>query len=147
MKSEFLSHCILLARQKAQSLEKELASTREATSSESKSTAGDKHETGRAMMHLEQEKLHMQLAEAQNVSAELERINPSVAQDKISLGSLIETDKGKFFLAAGLGKVVFKETAFFVVSPKAPISAQFIGKKAGHTASMNGMLYKILSVK
>lgn len=147
MKKQLLAHCTGIAKSKVEALEGELKATREATASESKSTAGDKHETGRAMMHLEQEKLHKQLAEAQTVLAELTRIDPEIEQSKVGLGSLFKTNKGDFFLAAGLGKAEFEGNSYFVLSTKAPIAAKFIGKEAGDKVEMNGMMYDILSVE
>jgi transcription elongation GreA/GreB family factor len=147
MKSALYLHCKRLAQQKVNSLEAELTSTQESTTSEGKSTAGDKHETGRAMMHLEQEKLHRQLAEAQALVAELERIDATVKHAKVGLGSLITTDKGMFFIATGLGKVEFEGTAYFVVSAKAPISMQLWGKALGDKVGMNGAVYEIWAVE
>ena len=147
MKSKLLAHCIELANSKVEALEQELSATRESATSESKSTAGDKHETGRAMMHLEQEKLHKQLAEAQAIVAELERIDASAIHTQIGLGTLVKTDKTTFLLAAGLGKVDFEGTTYFVVSTKAPIAAQFLGKSAGDKVNMNGTVYDIQSVE
>jgi len=142
-----LNHCIQIAHSKASALESELDATRESTTSESKSTAGDKHETGRAMMHLEQEKLHKQLAEAQTIVAELERIEATAIHTQVGLGTLVRTDKTIFLLAAGLGKVEFEGTSYFVVSTKAPIAAQFLGKSAGDKVNMNGTVYDIQSVE
>lgn len=147
MKEQLLAHCTGIAKSKVEALEQELIATREATTSESKSTAGDKHETGRAMMHLEQEKLHKQLAEAQSVLAELTRVDPRVLHAKIGLGSLFKTNKGVFFLAAGLGRVEFEGISYFVLSTKAPIAIKFIGKEVGDKVEMNGMMYDILSVE
>lgn len=146
MKAPLLQHCIEIANSKVAALEQELNATQESATSESKSTAGDKHETGRAMMHLEQEKLHKQLAEAQIIVAELERIDVSKVHSHIGLGSLVKTDKAAFLLAAGLGKVAFEGATYFVVSTKAPIVAQFLGKSAGDKVKMNGTMYDIQSV-
>lgn len=147
MKAKLLAHCIELANSKVEALELGLNATRESTTSESKSSAGDKHETGRAMMHLEQEKLHKQLAEAQTIVAEFERIDGKAVHTKIGLGTLVKTDKTMFLLAAGLGKVNFQGSTFFVVSTKAPIAAQFLGKSAGDKVNMNGTVYDIQSVE
>jgi transcription elongation GreA/GreB family factor len=141
------NHCIELASSKVEALEQELNATREATTTESKSSAGDKHETGRAMMHLEQEKLHKQLAEAQTIVAELARIDATTIHTQIGLGTLVKTDKATFLLAAGLGKVDFEGITYFVVSTKAPIAAQFLGKSAGEKVNMNGTVYDIQSVE
>ncbi|MBL4587565.1 MAG: hypothetical protein JKX84_11010 [Flavobacteriales bacterium] len=147
MKQRLLTYCLTLASKKATALETELNASREGSQSESKSSAGDKHETGRAMMHLEQEKLHRQLAEAQSVVAELQKIDGSIYQEKIALGSLIKTNKGSFLIAAGFGKVAFDGTDYFVVSIKAPIAAQLLGKMVGDTINMNGNKFEILSIE
>lgn len=147
MKSKLLAHCVELANSKVAALEQELNATRESTTSESKSTAGDKHETGRAMMHLEQEKLYKQLAEAQTVVAELTRIDGTAIHAQVGLGSLVKTDKTTFLLAAGLGKVDFDGGTYFIVSTKAPIAAQFLGKVVGDKVGMNGTMYDILFVE
>jgi transcription elongation GreA/GreB family factor len=141
------NHCIELASSKVEALEQELNATRESATTESKSSAGDKHETGRAMMHLEQEKLHKQLAEAQTIVAELERIDGKAVHTQIGLGTLVKTDKATFLLAAGLGKVDFEGITYFVVSTKAPIAAQFLGKTTGDKVNMNGTVYDIQLVQ
>lgn len=128
-------------------MEEELGSTREATTSEDKSTAGDKHETGRAMMHLEQEKLHRQLAEAETIVAELERIDPTSQASSIQLGTLAVTDRAAFYLASGLGKVTFEGRDFFVISTQAPIAKEMLGRRQGESFSMNGTEYVITSIE
>ena len=147
MKAELLARCVELANSRVLALEKELSDMRLAVQSESKSTAGDKHETGRAMIHLEQEKLHQQLAEAKLILAEFQQIDSELKNEKVGLGSLVKTNKGTFYLAASIGKVEFNEADYFVVSAKAPIAKQFLGKHAGETANMNGMVYDILAVE
>lgn len=147
MKAELLNHCLGLAKGKVKAIESELESMKVAIQSESKSTAGDKHETGRAMIHLEQEKLHQQLAEAKLIVAELQQIDSQLKNEKIGLGSLVKTNKATFFLAASIGKVQFDGVECFVVSAKAPLAKQLLGKQTGETANMNGMVYDILAVE
>ena len=143
MKSRLFAHCIELAKTKVQSLKSELESTRESTTSEGKSTAGDKHETGRAMMHLEQEKLHKQLAEAQAIVAAFERIESSVDHDSVQVGAIVQTQRATFLLAVGLGKIHFEDKDYFVVSPESPVAKQMMGKKVGEHFAVNGREYVI----
>ncbi len=147
MKERLLAHCLQLAAEKVLALEQELRSTRDATTSESKSSAGDKHETGRAMMHLEQEKLHKQLAEAQSVWVHLQKIDASVLTERASKGSFVETDKASFLIAAGLGKVELEGEVYFVISAQSPIAIQLTGKKSGDSFKLNGIGYNIRSVE
>jgi len=124
-----------------------MASMRQAVQLESKSTAGDKHETGRAMIHLEQEKLHQQLAEAQQLLAELEQIRPENQFDKGLKGALVKTNRATFYIAVGLGKIKIENNDIFVISAQSPIGKQMLGKHSGESFIMNGTEYVITSVQ
>ena len=84
-----------------------------AVSDDSKSTAGDKHETGRAMVHLEQEKLSKQLLQLNQLKETLAKIIPEENHSSIQFGSLVNTSKGLFFFSIGLGKINFNKTTVF----------------------------------
>lgn len=139
--------CLEFASEKVNSLEAELASMRQAVQSESKSTAGDKHETGRAMIHLEQEKLQKQLAEAQQLLAGLEQIKPVQTFETVQKGALVQTDRTTFYIAVGLGMVTIDGTDIFVVSSQSPIAKQMLGKHSGESFNMNGTEYAITSIQ
>jgi transcription elongation GreA/GreB family factor len=147
MKLRLLNHCIQAAMSKVQSLEAELASMSDAVQTESKSTAGDKHETGRAMIHLEQEKLQKQLAEAKSVLAELEQIKPERTFETVHKGALVQTNRTTFYIAVGLGKMNQNGTDVFVVSSQSPIAKQMLGKRLGETFNLNGTEYAITSIQ
>jgi len=76
-----------------------------ALTSNTKSSAGDKHETGRAMAQLEQEKLSSQLGQLTLLKEALAKIEPDEKHESIQFGSLIKTGNGYFFLSIGLGKI------------------------------------------
>ncbi|MFM1876398.1 MAG: hypothetical protein RL266_2135 [Bacteroidota bacterium] len=147
MKAALHKRCLELASEKSDSLEAEMASMRQAAQTESKSTAGDKHETGRAMIHLEQEKLHQQLAEAQSVLAELEQIKLEQNLDTVQKGALVQTNRATFYIAVGLGKISIDGKDIFVVSSQSPIGKQMLGKRSGENFSMNGTEYFITSIE
>lgn len=119
---------------------------RDAVQTESKSTAGDKHETGRAMIHLEQEKLQKQLSETQQMVAELQQIKPEQNLARIQKGALVETSRARFYISISLGKVSLNGTDIFVISAQSPIAKQMLGKQQGDSFNMNGMEYAITSV-
>ena len=56
-------HCINLLRQKDATLRDELAELTASLQDDTKSSAGDKHETSRAMNQLEQEKINKRIAD------------------------------------------------------------------------------------
>lgn len=146
MKKALHTHCLAVSNKKVDALEQELNAMRQAVQTESKSTAGDKHETGRAMIHLEQEKLHQQLAEAKGLAAELALMNPKIQLQTVQKGALVKTNRATFYVAVGLGKLQLKSESVFVVSAHAPIAKKMLGKHAGELFDVNGIAYKITSI-
>ena len=120
-----------------------LDSIRSSLTIETKSSAGDKHETGRAMLQLEREKLGRQLAEAESVKHLLSRVKLDVKSDKIGLGSLVYTSKAIYFLAISAGE--FKNTgeSIFCISPSTPIGKLLLGKSAGDSIVFNGSKIRV----
>ena len=115
-------------------------------SRDAKSSAGDKHETGVAMAQLEQEKLRYQIQEFQKMQDVVQKINPSKTNSKINLGSLVQTDKGWFYISVGLGSLTFKEQVIFAINPEAPVGKALIGKVKGERIHFNGVESEIIQV-
>ncbi len=106
-----------LLRQKIDSVLQALNELREGLQSETKSTAGDKYETGRAMVHIEQENLGRQLQALQAQMAALEQIDTAAYTGKVIAGSLVRTNKGYFFPGVALGKLAIDDIPVFALSP------------------------------
>ena len=115
-------------------------------SRDAKSSAGDKHETGVAMAQLEQEKLRYQIYEFQKMEEIVQKINPSNMNSKINLGSLVQTDKGWFYISVGLGSLTFKDQVIFAINPEAPVGKALIGKVKGERIHFNGVESEIIQV-
>ncbi|GAB5417731.1 MAG: hypothetical protein Crog4KO_25200 [Crocinitomicaceae bacterium] len=108
--------------------------------SQTKSSAGDKHETGRAMAQLEQEKLSRQLIETRKTAEGLRKIDPAQPLDAIGFGSLVKTDRGYFFLSVGIGQVVVDNTTVFCITAGSPLGQKLLGKVENDRIEMNGTL-------
>ncbi len=130
----------VLAQQsiKLQALSTEIAANRENLGSATKSSAGDKHETGRAMLQLEQEKLGKSYAEAERVMQLLLRVPFEKSYTQIKVGSLFQTDQGLFLLAASFGKIRHGADEVFVLGPSAPLSQLLLGKAPGDNIDWQG---------
>jgi transcription elongation GreA/GreB family factor len=115
-------------------------------SNDSKSSAGDKHETGRAMVHLEQEKLSKQLQEWENQNTLLAKIDVSKQNDGIGLGSLVETNKGTFFLACNLGKLMIDDQEVIIISLQSPLGEKLMNHKQGDQFDFNNTRYEIFKL-
>lgn len=114
---------------------------------EEKSTAGDKHDTGRAMIHLEQEKLQNQLKETKT---QIQRIK-SLEQNKnntktIDYGSFVKTTGPFFLIGIGLGKITSNKRTVFCIGIETPIGKQLKGLKKDDCFDFIGKTEKIISI-
>ena len=113
---------------------------------DSKSSAGDKHETALAMAQLEQEKLTKQLNILLLQEASMKVIDPTLKHQKITIGSLVETNKGWYYFSISLGQLICQNNAFFALSLEAPLGQIMRGKVAGEQVTFNGMITEIIGV-
>ena len=112
---------------------------------EHKSSAGDKHETSRAMIQLEQEKLAGQLNQLQQQRETLSKIDKTI-HEKIQFGSLITTSYGIFFMSIGLGKLEINYQSIFCISTSSPIGNRLLNLSIHDSYEFNGMQNTILEI-
>lgn len=110
---------------------------------ETKSSAGDKYETGRAMIFLEKEKISIRLSESLKKQQTLDQIKLEKVSETVQMGSLVRTDKAIFFIATALGNI---SEDCYVISPVSPLGKALTGKKTGDSAQFNKTTYKILEI-
>jgi transcription elongation GreA/GreB family factor len=120
----------------------------ESNKQEGKSSAGDKHETAAAQVHLELEKMGKQMQEHNRRSEEVERFNPSKISitQEVRTGSLVETNAGWFYVITSLGKLTTESGDCFIISAASPIGQALFGKKIGEAFRWNIQEGKILSI-
>ncbi len=145
-KKQVHEQCIAIATQKCFEINKNIFRVQESLSAESKSSAGDKHETGRAMLQLEREKLGLQLKNAEQVLGVLQKINPTQQHIKATMGSLIKTENGYYYLSAFLGQIILEGKSIFVISKQSPIGSLIYGKSVGERFEFNNNLQTVLEV-
>lgn len=145
MKQKVHSACLGLISDRISSLKQQLHDLIEGAKNDSKSTAGDKHETARAMMQIEQEKLGNQLKILETQQQFLQRLDPNVHPEKISNGSLVQTDKGWIYVSIPLGKISVDDVDVMCISPQSPLGVKMMGKKTGEQIVVNDNAYKIVN--
>jgi len=146
LKEELHRRCIEIVEERISAIKTELASIEESRNNETKSSAGDKYETGRAMMQMEEEKSRMQLGKTNQLRLELQEIDLEEKHKSIKFGSLVITDTGKYFISIGLGKVKMNDEVFYCISTASPIGIQLRGKTAGENFSFGGRTIQIESI-
>lgn len=145
-KQKLIQACSDYLKDKIQSLNTIIKEVSESSNAESKSSAGDKHETSKAMMQLEIEKLGMQLKEVELQLAEFEKINFNKNFQSIEQGALVETNKGYFLIAGSIGKVAVDDKTVFVISSKSPLALKLMGSNQKDTVMFNDVSYLINSI-
>lgn len=143
LKQKVYDHYLQLVHDKIALLQKVLADLKESGANETKSTAGDKHETALAMLQIEQANKRTQLQEVLTQHAALEKIKPEVSAKIILNGSLIKTNKGYFFMSTALGKAVIDGISVIAVSPVSPLGQKLMGLAIADIVEMNGTSYII----
>ena len=144
MKSELLEIIQQKVSEKILKLEQLIAETR-ASNNDTKSSMGDKYETSREMLQQEINNLQIQLNEHLKSQKILKNINPN-PHKVVSLGSWVETNKGKFFIAISLGEIFFNQEKVFVISTESPLAKAMSGKKVGDVFLINNSPQTITNI-
>jgi len=104
---------------------------------DAKGSAGDKHETALAMMHLEQEKLNQKLSENLNQKALVDKIDANSKHNKVTLGSLVQANEMWFYISGAMPKIQLDDKTIIAISSESPLGSQLLGKSEGDTIQIN----------
>ncbi len=146
IKESLYDQCVAYVQKRIDTARQAMESAQEAANSESKSSAGDKYETGRAMAQLERDRNAQLLAEARKVESDLKHINIEKSFETVQPGSIVITNRGAFFISIGAGKLTLYGVDYFAVSAASPIATALAGKKAGEAVVFNKLMYEVLEV-
>jgi hypothetical protein len=119
----------------------------EALKMESKSSAGDKYETGRAMIHLEVDKLLLQLEQYKGLKKTLALAGHNRNSGIIGFGSVVKTSAANYFLSIPAGEILLENEKFYAIGINSPIAQALLGKKEKENFIFNGNTNKILLVE
>lgn len=123
-----------------------LANTIISRDSDSKSSAGDKYETSRAMMQIEQAQNEQQLGKLISFKESLKLLKYKTTYNKVELGCLVICDFGNFFLAQALGSFIIDGENFHCLSLASPLGQILRDKKVGDQFELANKSIIILSI-
>ena len=146
-KPDLLRHLGMLLAAKEETLWSEIIATRDTFTSDTKSSAGDKHETGRAMVQQELDKLEAQRAKLIALQHELQRLPLERIFEHVAFGSLVFTDQCTYFISIGLGRIELDGEECFAISLASPIGQVLKDKRAGDTAILNGRTMTVHEIR
>ena len=131
LKHRLLQECQLFINQRLEAIRNTILDIQKGLESETKSSAGDKHETGRAMLQLEREKAGHQLAELQKLNETLHKIDLISKNTNVALGSLVVTSHLNYFIAISAGEIAVDEKKYYAISAATPIAQLLLSKQVG----------------
>lgn len=109
-----------------------LHSLRESLGSETKSSAGDKHETGRAMIHSEQARVQDSVNRLEAMLSKLRQYAAVIGPiQRVSPGALVETTGPWVLVGVPMGKVQLPDALVLCVGAEAPLAQQWYGAQPG----------------
>jgi transcription elongation GreA/GreB family factor len=127
-------------------IEKVISEIETSLQSETKSSAGDKHETGRAMLQLEREKAGNQLAEIDKQVELLLKIDFHKANQTVSLGSIVFTTDANYFISISAGEIKVNDQEFYAISLNTPIGQLLAGKRINDIIVFRNNKFKIINL-
>lgn len=146
LKEALIQHCIDFIEEQINHVQTAINSAKESAQNESKSSAGDKHETGKSLMQLEQENNAQHLNKMLNLKRVIPLLKSYENGNEISIGSLVNTSQGLYYLALGIGVAKVMDSTVFVISPTSPIGKILQDKSVGDEVQFNGKSIQITSV-
>ena len=146
LKKDLYQFCSEYADNRIGRIQKQIQGIQESLKSETKSSAGDKHETGRAMLQLEREKLGQQLLEAEKTRQRLNNVHVNQNFKSIGLGSLVHTSMNSYFIAISAGEYKAGNNRVYCISAGTPIGKLLIGRCKGNQFSFKNVTIVIEEV-
>lgn len=147
IKRQLYEICVNNINQRIAASKQSIAEAQQASANETKSSAGDKYETGRAMMQQEIDRNNVQLNEALKLKLAMDKVKPDAAPlSTINAGSLVITSNGNFYLTVSAGSVTLQGVIYHLISPASPIGLKLKGMQKNDCFLLNNKEYCITAI-
>ena len=151
--SEFIKQKTLLIKEltntishKVLTIDNEILGLIGSRDSDTKSSVGDKHETTRAKIQSEIDRLSKQKQLLVNQLHNLKSIDLTKKHKAVSFGSLVFTNQGIYFISIGIGQYTFDNNSYYVISSESPIGQLLHNKQVGNDFLFRNKVYKIHNI-
>ncbi|KFF13335.1 hypothetical protein N6B72_10395 [Chryseobacterium soli] len=104
-----------------------------------------KYDSMREEMQEEIYQMQRQLAALNELNRNMSRVL-NAATEKIQLGSLVITNKARFYISVSLGEFFFEGDRFYAISPESPMAKKMMGMKGGDAFTLNNIHQEIVEV-
>lgn len=104
-----------------------------------------KYDSMREEMQEEIYQMQRQLAALNDLKTNLARVLPA-ATERVQLGSLVITNKARFYISVSLGEFFFEGDRFYAISAESPMAKKMMGMKSGQDFTLNKIHQEIVEV-
>jgi len=143
VREQLIEHCNQFAEERKSHIDAQMQEIRDALNEETKSTVGDKHETGRALLQLEREKVGNQFKEVEDMYEALQKVKDYIPSDIVHLGSVVYTSKFNYFLSISAGETKAEKDTFYAISCASPIGRLLLSKSVGDEVKFRDQIFTI----
>ena len=146
VKKELYDLCQKYVDEKIKNASDAIENAQKSANEETKSSVGDKYETGRSMLQMERNKFEIQLKESLLLKEFLDQINVGSVNEKVIPGSVVITENANYFIAINSGKQQIDGKTYFTISLASPVGKILSGKTEGDQMNFNGKSFKIVKI-
>lgn len=104
-----------------------------------------KYDSMREEMQEEIYQMQRQLAALHDLRTSMARVLPA-STEKVQLGSLVITNKARFYISVSLGEFFFEGDRFYAISPESPMAKKMMGMQSGSSFTLNNIHQEIIEV-
>jgi hypothetical protein len=139
LKSQVFQAAFDLLEEKNKLFFSELKALEQSINEDTKSSAGDKFETGREMMRQEIGKVDNQFKQNKVFIMEMKNLLESQKPSpKITEGSLVCWGDDWLFISVSIGQIIVNGQKVFLLSKNSPLGKELLGKKKNDEVSFRG---------
>jgi hypothetical protein len=145
LKEKLHQECLTYVQRSIDAAQQGINEAQQAAKDDTKSSAGDKYETGREMAQQASNRNMAQLHEANKLKVQLNQV-PVTPASFVDNGSVVITDGGNFYIAISAGTVQVEGLNYYAISLASPIGQKMKGLKSGDSFNLNDKSYTIKQV-
>ncbi|WP_027379868.1 GreA/GreB family elongation factor [Chryseobacterium daeguense] len=104
-----------------------------------------KYDSMREEMQEEIYQMQKQLAALNDMRRNMAKVLNKTTE-RVQLGSLVITNKARFYISVSLGEFFFEGDRFYAISPESPMAKKMMGMKSGDDFTLNKIHQEIVEV-
>lgn len=147
LKDKLYQQCQFFLNKRLEAIQNNISDIQNSLESETKSSAGDKHETARAMLQIDREKAGHQLADIEKQQEILNKINLNSTFQNIAFGSLVYTTQFNYFIAISAGEIAIENKKYYAISSGTPIAQLLLSKQVGDSIQFRDSKFTITEIR